>query len=185
MPDQPTTNTTVADATQPNQSTQPAQSATPASFETWFEGQDEGIKGLINKRFESLENTVKATREERDNFSKQIKQLAKQQADGSDAKKQLEEMGAQLEKSERRAAFLEDAMKPEIQCRNARAAWVLAESENLFDKKGAPDWNAIKAAAPELFGVPVANANAGNGTQRTPAQPNDMNSFIRRKAGRT
>jgi hypothetical protein len=182
MPE-PTSTTTAADPTATT-TTETQTGATPASFETWLDGQDETVKGLVAKRFETLENTVRATREERDTFSKQIKTLAKQQAEGSEAKKQLEELGAQLEKTERRAAFLEEAMKTEIQCRNPRAAYLLAEAENLYDKKGLPDWAAIKREAPELFGTPTANANAGRGTQQPPAKQNDMNSFIRSKGGR-
>lgn len=120
----------------------------------------------------------------RKDLEKQIKDLAKTQAEGSDAKKKLEEMGAQLEKTERRATFLEDAMNPAIQCKNARAAWVLAEAENLFDRKGAPDWAAIKAAAPELFGATVANANAAQNTKQAPAPHASMNNFIRTQTGR-
>jgi chemotaxis protein histidine kinase CheA len=157
----------------------------PASFEEFLEKQDEGIKALYTSHSEALLNTVKATRDERDALKKQIKELAKGQAEGSEARRQLEEMGAQLEKTERRAAFLEDAMKPEIQCKNARAAWLLADAEGLFDKKGNPDWAAIKREAPELFGAPVANANAGQGTQTPPDPHQNMNAFIRKAAGRT
>jgi len=157
---------------------------TPETFEAFLEGQPEKIKALYTSHSEALLNTVKATREERDNFKKQIKELAKGQAEGSEAKSQLEQMAAQLEKTERRAAFLEEAMNPAVQCKNARAAFLLAEAENLFDKKGNPDWAAIKREAPELFGVPTANANAGNGTQEKPTPHQTMNDFIRSKAGK-
>lgn len=158
--------------------------ATPQTFEQFLEAQPEAVKALYNSHSEALLNTVKATRDERDQFKKQIKELAKGQAEGSEAKRQLEAMEAQLEKTERRALFLEDAMKPEIQCRNPRAAWLLAEAEGLFDKKGLPDWAAIKQEAPELFGQPVAKANAGEGTQKAPTPHRDMNAFIRKSAGR-
>ncbi len=157
------------------------QSAMPESFEKWLDGQDEPIKALVSKRFEALDNTVKATRDERDTFSKQLKALAKTQADGSEVKKQLDEAIKQLETTEHRASFLEEAIKPEIECKNPRAAWVLAEADGLFDKKGFPDWAAIKAAAPELFGKTIANANAANGRDKPPAKQNNMNDFIRNK----
>jgi hypothetical protein len=181
MPTPDTSTTTIADATQ---TTPPPADATPATWEEYLEGQDEKVKALYTSHSEALLNTVKATRDERDAFKKQIKELAKNQADGSEAKTQLEAMSAQLEKTERRADFLESAMRPDVQCKNARAAWVLAEAENLFDKKGQPDWASIKAAAPELFGQTVANANAGQGTQKPPSPHQNMNSFIRKAAGR-
>jgi len=159
--------------------------AMPASFEEYLETQPEPIKALYNAHSEALLNTVRATRSERDDMAKKIKDLTKGMAEGSEAKVQLEAMSAQLEKTEKRAAFLEDAMKPELQCRNAKAAWLLAEAGNLFDRKGLPDWQAIRAEAPELFGAPVANANAGNGTGTPPAPQKNMNDYIRRASGRT
>lgn len=157
---------------------------TPQSFEQFLEAQSEEVKALYKSHSEALLNTIKATREERDQFKRQIKELAKEQADGSEAKKRLEEIEAQLEKTERRAAFFEDAFKPEIQCRNPRAAWLLAEAAGLFSKNGLPDWVAIKREAPELFGAPVAKVNAAENTQIAPSPHKDMNAFIRQAAGR-
>lgn len=169
---------------QPQQTQEQPQGEKPVDFETWLEGQDASVKELYNHHSEALLNTVRATRKERDDMSKQIKELAKQTAEGSDARKALDEMSVKLEVTERRAAFLEEAMKPEIQCRNPKAAWLLAQAENLFDRKGNPDWNGIKAEAPELFGVPTARAEAGTGTATPPPASKNMNDFIRTAAGR-
>jgi hypothetical protein len=158
--------------------------ATPLDFDEWIKGQDETVKGLITTRFQNLENTVKATRGERDTLAADIKKLAREQKEGSEAKLQLDKISAQLEATERRAAFLEEALNPAIQCKNARAAWLLADAGNLFTKRGTPDWDAIKAEAPELFGLPTARANAGNGTQQPPSPSQSMNSFIRKASGR-
>lgn len=158
--------------------------AKPLDFDEWINGQDEAIKGLISTRFQNLENTVKATRGERDGLAADIKKLAKDQKEGSEAKAALEKISAQLEATERRAAFLEEALNPAVQCKNARAAWLLADAGNLFTKRGTPDWDAIRAEAPELFGLPTARANAGNGTQTPPNPSQSMNDFIRKSAGR-
>jgi|JFJP01.1.fsa_nt_gi Arc/MetJ-type ribon-helix-helix transcriptional regulator len=182
MPDQPATSTTATQA--PTTHAQTAD-ATPASFEEFLEAQPEAIRGLYASHSEALLNTVRATRSERDQFAAQIKKLSKGLDEGSEAKRQLDEMATQLEKTERRASFLEQAMQPEIQCKNARAAFLLAEAENLFDKKGSPDWAAIRREAPELFGLPTANANAGQGTAQPPAQRKNMNDFIRKASGRS
>jgi hypothetical protein len=180
----PDNNQPIADPTPAAPPAEPQQSAMPASYDEWIAGQDETVKTLITGRFQALENTVKSTRDERDDFKKQLKDLSKKAADGSELKQQLDTMTAQLEKTERRAAFMEEAIKPEIQCRNARAAWLLAIAEDLFSKNGSPDWAAIKREAPELFGVPTANANAGANTQSPPPKQSDMNAFIRSRAGR-
>lgn len=154
-------------------------SATPATWEAFLEGQPAEVKALYTSHSESLLNTVKAVRDERDSFKKQLKDLAKNAEAGSEAQKQLEAMSAQLEITERRASFLEEAVKPEIECRNPGAAWVIAKAQDLFTKNGQPDWKAIKSAAPELFGKVIANANAGAGTGQPPAKQNSMNDFIR------
>ena len=84
---------------------------------------------------------------------------------------------------ERRAAFAEDAIKPEIGCTNVKAAFALATAEDLFDRHGRPDWNALKATAPELFRKPTSgSADGGAGTRQAPQL--DMNTLIRRAAGR-
>jgi hypothetical protein len=162
--------------------TTPTASETPADWETYLEGQPEAIKALYNTHSEALLNTVRATRTERDALARDIKALAKDQAEGSEARRQLEEVGAKLERAERRASFLEDAAG--AQCKNAKAAWLLAEAGQLFDKHGRPDWAAIKSEAPELFGAPAAVANAGSGTNQPPPGKPNMNDFIRRAAGR-
>ena len=64
----------------------------------------------------------------------------------------LSEMSTRAEQAEQRAAFYEEAGRPEIGCSNPKAAYLIAASEGLFTKRGDPDWPAIKAAAPELFG---------------------------------
>jgi hypothetical protein len=163
--------------------TPPAGGATPPSFEDWIKGQDEAVKGVISTRFAALENTVKATRDERDAFQRQIKELLPKAEKGSEYEKTLLEMKANLETAEKRATFIEEAVKPEIGCRNPKAAYVLAVAEQLFDRRGFPDWNAIKTAYPELFGRPGAPGNAGDGTDQPPAK-SDMNTMIRRAAGR-
>lgn len=157
----------------------PVASVTPATWEAFLEAQPQEVKALYTSHSEGLLNTVKAVRDERDTFKKQLKDLAKNAEAGSEAQKQLEAMSAQLEITERRASFLEDAVKPEIECRNPGAAWVIAKAQDLFTKNGQPDWKAIRTAAPELFGKPVANANAGAGTGQPPAAKSDMNAFIR------
>jgi hypothetical protein len=169
----------------PASQTPPPADAMPATWEAFLEKQPAEVKALYTSHSQSLLNTVSATRDERDAFKKQIKELMPKAEKGSELEKSLTEISARLEVSERRASFLEDAVKPEIECRNPGVAWVIAKAQDLFTKNGQPDWKQIKAAAPELFGKVIANANAGNGTGTPPAQKQDMNQFIRSKGGRT
>lgn len=167
-----------------NPNDDPEKTAPPPTWDTWLETQDDDTKKLYASHSEGLLNTVKATRDERDVLKTKVKDLAAAQEEGSEIRKELDEISEKLEQSERRATFLEDAIKPEVQCRNPRAAWLLAQAEDLFDRRGNPDWDAIKAAAPELFGVKIANANAGDGTGKKPASGKDMNKWIRTASGR-
>ena len=166
-----------------SQTAQTPASETPASFEAWIGTQPENVQALYTQHVTGLKNTVGATRKERDDLAQLIKDLQPKAEKGSQMEKDLQDAQTRLEQSERRATFYEDAAKPEIGCRRPNVAYALAMAESLFDRKGAPDWAAIKQAAPELFGQPGVNANAGAGTQNPP-KTNDMNSWIRRAAGR-
>lgn len=157
--------------------------ATPASFDAWLQAQPEPVKGLVAQRFSALESTVRATRDERDGLSKQVRDLLPKAEKGSALEKSLQELGSRLEQAERRNAFYDSALQPGIDCKNLKAALAIATASELFDRRGQPDWAAIKAEAPELFGKPggAPNANAGQGTA-----PNavNMNDLIRKAAGR-
>lgn len=159
--------------------------AAPANWDEWLKAQPENVRDLYTQHVTGLRNTVQATRQERDDLARQIRDLTSKAEKGSELEKSLNDITTRLEAAERRAAFLEDATKPETGCRNPRAAFALATAEGLFDRKGAPDWAAIKAAAPELFGAASVNANAGSGTQNPPSAKNTMDSWIRRSAGRS
>lgn len=154
----------------------------PASFEAILE-KDPKIKELYEQHTASLLNTVKATREERDGLKSQVKDLLAKSEKGSENEKALSETLAKLEATERRATFVEEAVKPGIDCRNPKAAFALAVTIDAFDKKGNPDWALLKKEAPELFGKSSPPAHGGSGTD-APPQANDINSMIRRAAGR-
>jgi hypothetical protein len=153
------------------------------TFETWLEKQDAAVKALYESHVTGLKNTIKATREERDQFSRELREAAAKAEKGSEAEKRLSELAEKAEAAERRATFAEEASKPEIGCANVKAAWLVAQADNLFDRKGNPDWAAIKVAAPELFRKPTVAGHAGSGTTDQP-KGGTMNGWIRSAAGR-
>lgn len=157
--------------------------ATPPVFDNWLAEQDEPIKAMIGERFKALENTVSATRDERDNFKDELKGLRDKAEKGSELETKLTATIEQLEAAEKKAAFFEEANKAGIECRNPKAAYALAMASDLFTRTGAPDWSAIKTEAPELFGKPAVPSHGGNGTQEN-LEAQDMNAAIRRMAGR-
>lgn len=161
---------------QPNQA---QQGETPATWDAWLNTQPEQVKTLYASHVTGLQNAVRATRQERDELAKQIKDLLPNVEKGSKAEAALMDLQGRLEAAERKNAFLEESAKPEIGCRNPKAAYALAMADGLFTRNGSPDWTAIKAAAPELFGAPSVNANAGVGTGNPPPAKITMNDFIR------
>ena len=172
--------------TPPNTQAQPGaqpQQNTPQTFETFLASQPEEVQRLYQEHSTGLLNTVKATRQERDDLSKQIKELLPKVEKGSATEAALNEMQLRLEAAEGKAKFLEEAVRPGVDCRNPKAAYALAVASELFDRRGNPDWTALKAEAPELFGKITAPANAGSGTSNPPKQA-DMNMWIRRSSGR-
>ena len=154
------------------------------------EDQQEVVAKLYADKNQALLNTVKATRDERDEFAGKLREAARKEKKGSDAEKLYTEQADQLEQANKRADFYEDA--PNHECKNPKAAYKIAVADSLFTKKGLPDWDAIKETAPELFGAaveperrPRGKGGAGEGTDRKPAAPISINDMIRQQAGVT
>jgi len=146
--------------------------------------QQDKFKPLLDAHIVKLSNTVKATREERDAFQKQLSDAIKKAENGKVDKAELEKLSAQAEEASRKSDFYEQA--PQFECRNPKAAYAIAKVNDFFTKSGAPDWNAIKEEAPEFFGkapMVTKKKTAGNGTNDEPVSTNTMNDFIRRSAG--
>ncbi len=164
---------------------------TPASFEAWLAGQPADVRGLYESHTKGLRSALDSERTERATLAKQLKDASGQATKGSELEKTLADVSIKLEAAERRAQFAEEAHRPEIGCVNAKAAWALAQAEGLFDKRGNPNWAALKAMAPELFGGGASTGsagvrgNAGAGMGQAPHAAPSMNDFIRRRAGRT
>ncbi|PKO03050.1 MAG: hypothetical protein CVU43_04525 [Chloroflexi bacterium HGW-Chloroflexi-5] len=145
----------------------------------------EETKALYEQHTTGLKNTVQATRDERDGLKKQLEKLLPDVEKGSKAEAALTEALGKLEMADKRANFAEQAIKPEIGCRNVKAAFALATASDLFKKNGDPDWESIKKEAPELFGAIIPDGDAGSGAggeTKTPKTNEEFNAEIRRKA---
>lgn len=156
---------------------------TPLAFETWIGQQDEQVKSLVDGHVKGLRTALDSLKQQREELRSALADAAKN-VEGQ-SKAAIEKMTAQVEQAERRAGFAEEAVKPEIGCTNPRAAYLVAEAQQLFDRRGNPDWEAIKAAVPELFRKTVPPGNAGEGTRNPPPGKLGMNDWIRQAAGRT
>lgn len=172
-----------ANETAPRGETPEGQTEAPLTWEAWVEAQDDSVKGLIDGHVKGLKSALDNERTQRGDLAKQLRDVTAKAEKGSELESALTEVSAQLEAAERRAAFYEDAGRPEIGCSNPKAAFALAQAEDLFDRRGQVDWDALKTAAPELFRTHVPQGNAGAGTGSPPPAASSMNDFIRRAAG--
>jgi len=180
-----TAGATDAAGTTANQ-TPPADQTPPASWEDILATLPDEQKTLYEQHTTKLRNAVQATRQERDDLQKRLGDItAALGKDPEAAKKLLDETSAQLELATRRAEFAEQAIRPEIGCTNPAAAFAVAQSQGLFDARGNPNWDALKAAVPELFRKPPSPAgNAGAGTGAPPPAAQSMDEIIRAKMRR-
>jgi hypothetical protein len=149
------------------------------NFETFLGEQSEEVRALYETHLSGMLNTIKATRQERDNFSHELKELSKRAVKGSETDIVISDLTEKLAKSERKSTFLTKAS--EAGCLRPSAAYALASSENLFTEEGEPDWKKIKENVPELFKITNTNTNAGSGTS-TAARVVDPNAIIREAA---
>lgn len=158
---------------------------TPASFEEWLKGQAPEIQALAEGHTTGLKSALSSEREQRKTLAKELRDAIAKVEKGSELERSLTEITGRAEAAERRAAFFETAAQPGIGCTNPRAAFLVAQAENLFKRDGSPDWAALQQVAPELFRkASSSQAHAGAGTATPPPAKSSMNDFIRRSAGR-
>jgi len=163
----------------------PAATAEPATWDAYLESLPANLKALYEGHTTSLRNAVQATRQERDALSQQLAGITKALGkDPVEAKRLIETMAADLESARMRADFFEAAGKPEIGCSNPRMAMLMAQEIGAMDSKGRINWDAVKQAAPELFQKRAPDGRAGIGTGSPPVTKIDMNTLLRRAAGR-
>ena len=153
----------------------------PEDFEAWLEKQDDKVKELYKTHTSGLKSALEKERDEKKMLSGQLKELLPKAEKGSELEIKLSETLTKMEAAEKRASFVEQAIKPEIGCVNVKAAYALALADDLFDKNGKPDWNSIKQTAPELFRK-AGSTDGGAGGDTPPV--NDINAAIRRATGR-
>ena len=168
-----------------NNETNNGQGNETRTWEAVLEGLPEDVRTLYDEHVKGLKNALKSERDQRKALADQLRDAMKDLEEGSKAQKALESFTQKLEAAEQRAAFFEEAARPEIGCTNPRLAYLAAQEIEAFDRRGNPNWDVLKKQFPELFGktrTPSANAGAGAGGQ-TP-KGGDMNAFIRRSAGR-
>lgn len=157
---------------------------TPETWELALAALPEEVQTLYTEHTTGLRSALTGERKERKSLAKQLRDVSAKLEENSEARTELEQMTTQLDDAEKRADFVEDAVKEGV--RNPRLAWLAAkEDEEAFDRRGNVNWAHLKEQYPELFAPERSTrSNAGAGTNNDRAQPRDMNRIIRRAAGR-
>lgn len=164
---------------------------TPETWDAWLAGRPEAERATITKLHEAhttgLRSALQSERDGRKALETQIRDLQKSAEKGSANEQKLTEMVTQLENANRRADFLEAAVKPEVGLTDLEAAWVLvnAKPDDYLTKRGI-DFALLKERHPGLFkaATPTPRGNAGSGTGGTTPSGASMNDYIRRAAGK-
>ena len=164
---------------------QKATGGTPPTFETWLEAQAPEVKTLLDTHTQGLKSALDSERGTRKDMEKQLRDLAGKAEKGSEAQTELTKVADGLAEADRKTDFYEAAHAAGVN--NLKLAYTVAVQDEMFDRRGGVNFEALKAAYPQLFGgtpaAPPGNAGAGTGTQ-PPAPKSGMNEFIRRQAGR-
>ncbi len=173
-----------AAATQDAQQSANDAGGTPVPFDEWLKAQPEDAQKRISENVSGLKSALAAEREASREREKELRKLADAAEKGSEAQKKLEALADQLAESDRRADFYEAAQREGVT--NMRLAYTVAVQDELFDRRGNPQFDEMRTAYPELFVAQQAApaGHAGAGTQKPPATKVSMNDFIRRAAGR-
>lgn len=171
---------------QPNDQQQNAGGETPQTWEAWLGTQPEDVKSMYESHTSGLKNALDNERASRKSLESQLREFQKKADKGSELEQQLNRMVTDLETANRRSDFVEAAIKPEIGVSDLKAAWLIvnADADTYIDKRGQVNFPLLKQNHPGLFkAAPAPKANAGNGAGQGEGKL-DMNTFIRRAAGR-
>lgn len=154
------------------------------TFEAWSETLTGDQKGLIETHVKGLKSALDSERESRKGLEKQLRALATKSEKGSEAEKQLTKLADDLDAADRKADFYEAAHAAGV--RNLKLAFTVAVNDEMFDKHGRVNFDAMKKEYPELFGaVTTESGDAGSGTNNSNLKKSgSMNDFIRTAAGR-
>lgn len=153
------------------------------TWDSWINEQPEDVKTLLSGHTKGLKSALDGERDARKDLEKQLRDLAKKAEKGSELETQLNDLVTRSESEQLRADFYEAAHQAGVT--NLKLAFLVAQQDELIDRRGRVNFETLKRSYPELFGsvrVPAGNAGAGTGKEASGSQ--SMNDFIRRAAGR-
>lgn len=152
-------------------------------FDNWLSKQPVEVQELVARQQKALRDALVDERNQRKQLNKQVGALQKRASDSVVNAKELRELKATLEETQKRARFYESLP---TDLTNPKLAFAAAQMNGWLGNNGQADWETIRREMPELFRritVPTANAGAGAKQSGTQTEPS-MNAFIRAALGR-
>ena len=155
---------------------------TPPTYETWYSGLDATSRDLVDGNIEGLQGALKTERDARTQAETDLRDVADKLEKGSEAQKEVLRLADDVAANTKRADFYEDANTAGVS--NIKLAFHIATTEDMFDKRGNIDFEALKKDYPELFvnkgRKPEGGAGDGLGTELK--KGGSMDDFIRSQA---
>jgi len=159
----------------------------PEDFEKWLKKQDGDVQKMFGEYTAGLKSALEKERENRKSLEDEVRDLAGKAENGSDMQGRLETLTEKMEAESRKLGFYESAHKAGVG--NLKLAYMLAEADDMFDKKGGVDFGVMSEEYPELFSgggkSPQGDAGSGRGDGQPDGDEGEgMNRYIRAAAGR-
>lgn len=145
----------------------------------WYNSLDDTQKGYLDERTKGLKAALDAERDANRDKEKQLKELKSKAEKGSVMEQELDKQIEAVKTERQRADFYEQAATAGV--KNPKLAWYAVQAEDLTNKDGTPNMNALKEAHPELFERPAPNAKAGAGAGTNVNTSNDVDALLRKK----
>ena len=163
---------------------QPKEEPKALEWKPWHDALPKDAQELVAEREKGLKSALDSERDARKTAETDLRAVAKKLEEGSVAQQEVLKLADQVAEGTTKADFYEDAHKAGVS--NLKLAYHVATTEELFDKRGAVNFEKMKESYPELFGKKqVPRGDAGEGTGTAPGgQKIGMNEFIRRSAGK-
>lgn len=153
-------------------------------YDDWFGQQPDEVKSLLDEHTSGLKSALGSEREARREAQKQLRAVADDLKEGSEARGKLTKLADDFAEAEAKTDFYEQAHGEGVT--DLKLAYIVAKEEGLIDKRGKVDFTKMKEAHSSLFVSkkrPPGHGGQGAGGEGS-GQPKDMNAAIRAAAGR-
>ena len=152
------------------------------TYDEWYGGQDENVKGLVDGKISKLMSALGSERDAKGKAEDDLRAVAGKLEKGSEAQKEVLKLADENKSAGVKVEFYEDAIT--VGVNNPKLAYHIAVTDELVGKRNV--FEKMRETYPELFGKPSKTppADAGEGKDGIIAAEGGMNAFIRSRGGR-